>query len=186
MLSHVRTCLLMWSQHPPLSVIRSSLAHLLAKLLAVSFCCEHVVTFSTQDAWILVAPLADALSPKPSAEHAREIATAPVPVPNARTCRPKRDATPPAQLAKGSQGLDSTQSVVQLTDNGRGRGGGMGRGRGGDRGRGRGRSRGKHRPQTGNQQEAGVGSMVQGKSLAGHVSHCTAYSMHAGWFGPLH
>ena len=169
----------MWSQYPPLSVIRPSLAHLLAKLLAVSFCYEHVVTFSIQDAWILVAPLADALSPKPSAEHAREIATAPVPVPNAKTCRPKRGATPATKLAEGSHGHDSTQSVVQRTDKGRGRGGGMGRGRG------RGRSRGKHRAQTGNHQEAGVGSMIQGKSLAGRVSHCTAYSMRGGSFGPL-
>ncbi len=128
--------------------------------------------FLTQDAWILVAPLADALSPKPSAEHATEVTTTPVPVPYAKTCRPKRDATPASQPAKGSQGHDSTQSAVKLTDKGRGRGGGMGRGRGRDRGRGGGRGRGKHRAQTGNLQETDAGSMIQGKSVAGRVSHC--------------
>ncbi len=125
--------------------------------------------FFTQDAWILVTPLADALSPKPSAEHAREIATTPVPVPYAKTCPPKRAATPPTQPAKGSQGHDSSQSVIKLTDK---RGGGKGRGRGRDRGkgRGRGRGRGKHRAQTGYHQETHVGSMAQGESAAERVT----------------
>jgi len=128
--------------------------------------------FFTQDAWILVVPLATALSPKPSAEHATEVATTPVPVPYAKTCPPKKVATPPTQPAKGSQGHDSTQSAVKVTHKGKGRGGGMGRGTGRGRGRGRGRVRGKHRAQTGNHQEIDAGSMIQGKSAAVHVSHC--------------
>ncbi|DBB05758.1 TPA: hypothetical protein ACH3X1_012356 [Trebouxia sp. C0004] len=115
-----------------------------------------------EDVWILVAPLADGLSPKPCAEHAREIATKPAPDAYAQTCRLKRDATHPTQLAKGSRGHDSTQSFVKLTDKDRGRGGSMGRGRGRDRGRGRGRGRGKYRSQTGNNQETDGGNMTQG------------------------
>lgn len=118
--------------------------------------------FLKQDAWVLIAPLADALSPKGYAQHASEIAITPVPVSYAKTCHLKRDATPPTQPAKGSQGHASTQSV-KLTDKGRGRGGGM------VRGGGRGRGRDKHRTQTGNHH---VGSMVQGKFVAEGVSHC--------------
>ena len=125
----------------------------------------------TQDAWILVASLANALSPKLSAEHARVIGTSPASLSYRKTCHPKRDATPPTQPAKGSQGHASTQRVVKVTDKGRGRGGGRGRGSG--RGSGRGRGRGKHRAQTGNHQEAEVCSMIQGKSAAEYVTLCT-------------
>ncbi|DBA70744.1 TPA: hypothetical protein ACH3X2_011643, partial [Trebouxia sp. C0005] len=121
-----------------------------------------------EDAWLLVAPLANALSPKPSAEHAREIATTPVLLSYAKTCHPKRDTTPPTQPAKRCQRHGSTQSAVELTDKGRGRGrnSGMGRGRSRDRGRGGGRGSCKHRAQTGNLQETDAGSMIQDASAA--------------------
>lgn len=151
-----------------LSLVGSSACYITCWLILLRASSE----IFTQDAWILVAPLANALSPKLCTEHARESATMPVSVPYAKTCHPKRVATPPTQPAKGSQGHDSTQSVVKLTDKGRGRGGGRGRGKGRDRGRGRGRGRGKYRAQTGNNQEAEVCSMIQGKSAAKHVSHC--------------
>jgi len=124
MLTHARTCLLICSQHPPLSFLIGSFpCYIACWLILLRASCD----FLKQDAWVLIAPLADALSPKGYAQHASEIAITPVPVPYAKACHLKRDAAPPTQPAKGSQGHASTQSV-KLTDKGRGRGGGMGRG----------------------------------------------------------
>lgn len=115
---------------------------------------------SSQDAWVLVVPRENALSPESHAEPLQEMPTTPASSQLPNTCKAMQAPTPPSACLVASKGRAGSQGTGKSTGRTVG-------GRGGGRARGRGRGSQKSKDlSVRDQRQSATGRSLLGTSLA--------------------